>query len=163
MTSMFQQHDEEFPDQPVIFRKVHDQTARIALVIISTAGFGLKMGWKDSVHKDQAQAAKAEDKMSLNTALHIMTTGHNLLLRIALPKLAYLLPFKGLQTIDRSFKQFEVSMKDLINERLALQQKGEQRDDLFDAVVGSMLQPEGFTMSETLGCVSIFTQSRCQD
>ena len=145
---IFTQQDQDFPDADVLLNKVHNQMGYFALKIITEAGFGEPMSWNQVSGRNATNST-----MDLQRSLTTMTEGQNLLFKLVLPKFLFWLPISRLKLVDSAFKGFERSMRERITQRLAEQEKGEEKADLFDALVSSMKDPDGFTDAELLGSV----------
>ncbi|KAI0323885.1 cytochrome P450 [Cubamyces sp. BRFM 1775] len=83
-------------------------TNKLALIVISTTGFGHPLPWS-------LKGSSASDEMSFGEALYMVT--HNFILRLVLPRWAYLLPIKKFRDLEKAAQIHQSFMRDLIRTR----------------------------------------------
>ncbi|KAH9895604.1 cytochrome P450 [Cubamyces lactineus] len=93
---------------PVDIPNTNPLTNKFALILISTTGFGHPLPW-------DLKGSSTSDEMSFGEALFTVT--HNMLLRLVLPRWAYLLPIKKFRELEKASQIHHQFMKNLIRTR----------------------------------------------
>ncbi|KAL2919019.1 hypothetical protein HK105_201289 [Polyrhizophydium stewartii] len=88
---------------------VTNDMMKLALHVISSAGFGLKIDWVES---ESELKLPANHKMSFKTAIEEVI--NSLLLKLMLPKFVYSLPIKRIQHLKDCFEEFELYLREMI-------------------------------------------------
>ncbi|KAK4700935.1 hypothetical protein P7C70_g5303, partial [Phenoliferia sp. Uapishka_3] len=130
-------------------------TLRLALMIISAAGFGQRHSWPES--DDSLDPPPPGRKLGFITALKGSLDGT--ICKLMLPNWAYKLPFKYPRQVALCFSELEGFLKDMVHERKVAKSRGVDQNDLFSALLDGVSDEEGagvLTMEELLGNMYIF-------
>ncbi|GJE92691.1 cytochrome P450 [Phanerochaete sordida] len=122
---------------------VNKLTNKLALILISTCGFGNPLSWN---------SGKLEgEEMSFSEALSIVSD--RMLARLLLPKWAYWLPVKKIQEIETAYKSLGAYMKKLISRRRQeIASSGVSSDDILSLMIQSSQEDKyNMTDAELLG------------
>jgi len=152
ITEIFEAHDAEYPEQSVRLNDAITFTRKVALIVIKVAGFGVTSPWAPTTEEKPRPGRKLTFDESLETIVH----GLNTILRAVLPRIAYWLPIKSFKDMDLAFPEFDLIMQDMVAERMSAQSSGEEKADLFGALIRSMNEDSGLTEREVLGNVWTF-------
>ncbi|KAL7277610.1 hypothetical protein ACG7TL_008537 [Trametes sanguinea] len=126
---------------------VNDYTYKLALILISSCGFGYPLSWE--------MPKSAPGEMSFAEALAIVSNNH--LMRLILPRWSYHLPIQWIRDIETAANKMTEFMRDMISLRrqeLASSDGSERRDILTLMIKSSNEEEESkFKMddSELLG------------
>ncbi|KAK6098222.1 hypothetical protein MT418_002270 [Batrachochytrium dendrobatidis] len=126
---------------------VSNDMMKLALHVISGAGFGMRLDW---VTSESDQTLDHGHTMSYKTAVHSMMAG--LPLKIILPKFAYLLPIERVQNVKRSFDEFGLYLSEVIRGA----DKQDESNLLVSLAKAARAEDGGLTEQELVGNVFVF-------
>ena len=126
---------------------VSNDMMKLALHVISGAGFGMRLDW---VTSESDQTLDHGHTMSYKTAVHSMIV--SLRLKSILPKFAYLLPIERVQNVKRSFDEFGLYLSEVIRGA----DKQDESNLLVSLAKAARAEDGGLTEQELVGNVFVF-------